>query len=235
MKTIWKKVKRFIHLTLLIIGAVALIMVVLSFTDLPYYAYHKLGTTNTKLSSAPTHIVLFGGSGMPTPDGLIRAYYTAEIANKYDSIYIIIANPDELLAIRDTAASYTHELVIRGIDSNRIRYDTIGYNTYTQAINIANMIFTDTTKFKTVLVVTTPEHMYRSVKCLQKAGIDSVGGVASFELPLDEEMLVKKGKLTKLEKDKLNLRYNMWSYLNYELVVMREYLAIGYYKLRGRI
>ena len=218
-----------------ITGSIALLMLFFSFTDIPYFAYHRLGTSGTHLQKEPDYIILFGGSGMPSPDGLIRAYYTAEMAEKYDSAKIIIANPDEMNAIRDSSASYTNELLIRGIDSNRLHYDTLGYNTYTQVENIANLIIRKSNSIPSVLVVTSPEHMYRSVKCLQKAGIDSVGGTASFELPLDEIQLIKKGKVTKLEKDKLALRYNMWSYLNYELIVMREYMAIVYYKLRGRI
>lgn len=235
MKNILNKLKRTTQWILSITGSIALLMLFLSFTDLPYYAYHRLGTSGTQLQQSPDYIILFGGSGMPTPDGLIRAYYTATVAKELDSAQIIIANPDELKAIEDSLASYTHELLIRGIDSSRIQYDTVGYNTYTQAQNIAQMILSDTSPSPVVLVVTSPEHMYRSVKCLQKAGIDSVGGTASFEIPLDEDQLIKKGKITKLEKDKLNLRYNMWSYLNYELIVMREYMAIGYYRLRGRI
>ena len=235
MKNILNSAKKIFQWFLYIMGSIALIMLFFSFTSVPYFAYHRLGTSGVHLQRSPDYIVLFGGSGMPSPDGLIRSYYTAEVALKYESAKIIIANPDEMNAKRDSSASYTYELLIRGIDSGRIQYDTLGYNTFTQAQNIAQYILGGSNSNPTILVVTSPEHMYRSVKCLQKAGIDSVGGIASFELPLDEEQLVKKGKLTKLEKDKLNLRYNMWSYLNYELIVMREYLAIGYYKMRGRI
>lgn len=235
MKTLFRKSIKTLKSGIFILGIIAIVMLFLSFTDIPYLAYHKLGTTGSKLSGTPTHIVLFGGSGMPTPDGLIRAYYTAEVAKKHDSAKIIIASPDELTALRDTSASYTNELLIRGIDTNRIQYDTAGYNTFTQAKQMTQLILSDTLSIKKVMVVTSPEHMYRSVKCLIKAGIDSVGGIASFELPIEEAQLVKQGKLTPLEKEKLNLRYNIWSYLNYELVVMREYLAIGYYMLRGRI
>lgn len=217
---------------LLVLGIIFLVMLILAFTKVPYMAYYKLGSTKTKLSHTPNYIVLFGGSGMPSPDGLIRAYYTASIANKYKHAKIIIANPNELNAIADSSASYTYELALRNIDVNRIQYDTCGYNTYTQAKHIAQIILNDTLKLKNTLVVTSPEHMFRSIRCLKKAGIDSIGGFAAFEIPLSENDLVKE-KLNHLEKEKLNLRYNVWSYLNYEFVVLREYCAISYYKVRG--
>ena len=51
-------------------------------------------------------------------------------------------------------------------------------------------------------------------------------------------MLKKNGKqLARQEKQlrSLNIRYNMWSYLKYEITVMREWCAIAYYWIRGWI
>lgn len=217
------------------IGILSTSLVFLALTDIPFWAYHRLGTSNCEIKSAPKYIILFGGSGMPSPDGLIRAYYCAQLAKKDTSAKIIIASPNELKALYDSSACYTNELTIRAIEKDRILYDTTGYNTYTQVIGIKNIITKQDDLTVPLVAITSPEHMFRSIRCLQKEGFINVGGIGSFEIPIDEELLVKDGKLTRKEKDKLQLRYNIWSYLNYELVVFREYLAIVYYKLKGWI
>jgi uncharacterized SAM-binding protein YcdF (DUF218 family) len=84
-----------------------------------------------------------------------------------------------------------------------------------------------------VLLITSPEHMYRSIHSLQKVGFKNVGGLPSFEKPISEKTL--KGKKKKGEKVALAWRYNFWSYLRYEILVLREYSAIAYYKLKGWI
>ena len=63
-----------------ILGVLLLIFIVLSFTDIPYYAYHRLGTSHAKNITKPDYIIVMGGSGMPSPEGLIRCYYAAEAA-----------------------------------------------------------------------------------------------------------------------------------------------------------
>ena len=71
------------------IGFFACLAIILSFTDIPYFAYYRLGTANTKLSDPPDMIVILSGSGMPSPDGLIRAYYGVEASRKFPDAKII--------------------------------------------------------------------------------------------------------------------------------------------------
>ncbi len=104
---------------ILVFGLFSLLMLILSFTDLPYHAYHKLGMTHAEITETPDVIVIFGGSGMPSPDGFIKAYYAAKAANKYPDSRIIIALPysdqDSLRQLRMMA----NELVLKGVDSTR--------------------------------------------------------------------------------------------------------------------
>jgi hypothetical protein len=72
------------------------------------------------------------------------------------------------------------------------------------------------------------------VKCFKKAGFEEVYGYPTFERPSDEDSLRDRKKRKQI-RPTLNLWYNLWSYLNYELLVFREYLSIGYYKVRGWI
>jgi len=83
-----------------------------------------------------------------------------------------------------------------------------------------------------VLIITTPEHMYRSIKTFKNVGFTKVGGLPTFEKPIDEEKLKETGETERIH---LSFRYNMWSYLNYEFLVLKEYCAIIYYKLKGWI
>ena len=77
--------------------------------------------------------------------------------------------------------------------------------------------------------------MYRSIKSFKKAGFIHVSGFAAFEKPVDEEKVMDKENTKDTRVRNLSLRYNMWSYLHYELLVLREYCAISYYKLKGWI
>lgn len=215
-----------------IIGIFSFILLVLSFTPLPYYAYHWLGTSNSKLKRDPDVIVLLGGSGMPSPDGLIRAYYAAEAANEYPNAKIIIAHPysegDSLYQLNLMA----HELILKGIDSLRIKFEPFGFNTHSQARNIAVMLGSGKNKLS-LLLITSPDHMYRSVSAFKKVGFENVGGNSTFEKVIDEEKIKDKENTKDVRVKGLSLRYNIWSYLNYELLVIREYCAILYYKIKG--
>lgn len=215
--------------TLLSFGTVFLIMLLLSFTSIPFWAYYNLGTKNAQLKAEPNYIIQLSGSGMPSPDGLIRTYYTAKAANKYTDAKIIVAHP---VNIDNNTDSYfiRKELTQRGVDSARIFFEPTGFNTYSQAKKISSVLSNKDSL--NLLIITSPEHLYRAIKTLKKLGFNNVGGKASFEKNLEEKMLSPKD--IKSIKN-LNLRYNMWTYLKYEITVAREYVAIAYYKFRGWI
>jgi uncharacterized SAM-binding protein YcdF (DUF218 family) len=215
-----------------ILGLLFFVLIVLSFTDVPYYAYYYLSLPQEKLERKPDLIVVLGGSGMPSPDGLIRTYYAAEAANRFKEAAVIIALPynenDSLKQLKLMA----HELILRGVDSLRIRYEPFGFNTHSQATNIAQR-YKNEIQHVALLMVTSPEHMYRSVNTFRKAGFPMVAGLAAFERPPDETGINDKAPGSDTRVKNLSLRYNMWSYLNYEVLVLREYFAIIYYKLKG--
>jgi uncharacterized SAM-binding protein YcdF (DUF218 family) len=229
----------FFRYILITLGIILLSAIILSFTDYPYWAYYWLGTHNSEIKVKPNLIVLLGGGGMPSPDGLIRAYYASLVAKEYNNASIIIAlPPDTSLCEKSPELMLAEELKMRGIKSCRIRFEKEGNNTYTQARNIARMFDNNYLDTISIYIVTSPEHMYRSVMVFRKAGFLNVGGMPSFEKSIEEEMLLKKHKnqkITDVESQQLNLRYNIWNYLKYEITVVREYTAIAYYKFRGWI
>jgi uncharacterized SAM-binding protein YcdF (DUF218 family) len=217
-----------------ITGVISFLILILSFTDIPFYAYYRLGTVNAKLTRPPDVIVILSGSGMPSPDGLIRAYYGVQAAKKYKSAKIIIALPYGEGNSLQPLQLMAQELAAKGIDSSRFQYEPMGFNTRSQALNIAAMYPAGKGGIS-MLLITSPEHMYRSVKAFRKVGFAGVGGLAAFDKPIDPEKATDTGKAKDIRVKSLNLRYNMWSYLHYELFVLREYSAICYYKLKGWI
>jgi uncharacterized SAM-binding protein YcdF (DUF218 family) len=220
-----------------IMGALFLLAVILSFTDYPFWAYYWLGTHNARLDNDPQLIVIMGGGGMPSPDGLMRCYYGASIAEEFPDAAIVIAVPEDTSLHRESPEILmAKELVIRGIDSTRIMYERYGRNTRTQALNIMSLLGKTASDTLVLRIVTSPEHMFRSVASFRKVGFAHVGGMSSFEEPIDEQLLVERDVSKRkelMEQRALGLRYNMWNYLKYEITVVREYCAIAYYKLRG--
>ena len=218
---------------ILALGTVLLITMILSLTDVPYWQYYWLGTHNCDLEKRPDYIVLMGGGGMPSPDGLIRTYYTAGAWHRAPNAKIIIAIPaDTTNVFGSPEIQMKNEIVMRGVDSTIIQFEPYGYNTISQALEIKKRFNTQQLDTVALRLVTTPEHMLRSVKVFRKVGFKHVGGTPAFEKGLDKKKLLKKKQDSEVF---LAFRYNIWSYMQYEITVVREYLALAYYKLRGWI
>jgi uncharacterized SAM-binding protein YcdF (DUF218 family) len=229
------KLKRAFNRFVKLLGWISLAGIILSFTDIPFYAYYWLGTCGADLIKKPDYIVLLGGVGMPSPEDLMRTYFTAGAALQVPDAKVIISfPPDTLYREFSPEKLMAKELEMRGVDSCRISFEYFGYSTHTQALNIKEMIPTKRPDTIAIRIVTSPEHMFRAVRVFRNVGFGFVGGTPAFESAIDEDKLIR-GKHKKTEKSLLSLRYNMWSYLKYEITVVRECCAIGYYKIRGWI
>jgi len=229
-----KTFKKIVHYFLSGIGVVAIIMIILSFTSLPYHAYHWTGYFNNNVpDSKPNTIVLMGAGGFPGSESLLRCYYTAEAASEFPEANIIIAFP----ADTNNFEASDHQLMIRelmhrGVDSSRITSEKQGHNTYTQAVNISKMINLESR----LLIVTSPVHTYRSIKTFEKQGFKYVFSSATIEgYTADSLFLSASDKNRKIKSPDSNLgfRYNMWGYLKYQIEVAREWIAIAYYRFKG--
>ena len=217
------------------LGWVMFVAILLSFTDIPFWAYYWLGTSGADLTKKPDYIVLLGGVGMPSPEDLMRTYTVSGAWEQVPDAKIIIAFPDDS-AKKEYSPELlmAQELKMRGVDSLLISFEKKGISTRTQALNVACIIGDSNLVNTAIRIVTSPEHMFRAVRSFRKAGFKYVGGTPAFEAAIRETRLIKD-KDSKGEKRLLNIRYNMWSYLKYEITVVREFCAIGYYKLRGWI
>lgn len=218
------------------LGMFLIVAIMLSFTDLPFWAYYWLGTHDVDLESEPNLIVLMGGGGMPSADGLIRCYSAVNIADESPDAKIIIAIPcDTAMPEESPERLMANELILRGIDSSRFIFEPYGSNTISQVQNMRAMFESNALDTLVIRIVTSPEHMLRSVKVFRKAGFKYVGGQPAFGKDIPEELLKKNSQTESEAPAGVGIRYNMWNYLKYEITVLREYCAIVYYKLKGWI
>jgi uncharacterized SAM-binding protein YcdF (DUF218 family) len=177
-----------------------------------------------------------GAGGLPGPESLLRCYYAATAADSFPDSKIIVAFPVE---DDDFEGSENESMVIelqkRGISAERIVSETTGTNTYTQAKEIVHLI---ANKSAPILIISSPEHIYRCIRTFRKQGFTEVNGLPTFAQSTSDDVFYspeeEKGIRKRTERN-VAFRYNMWSYLQYEILVMREATAIAYYKVKGYI
>lgn len=223
---------------LLFLGAISFIMLILSFTSLPYWADYYLGISANTLEEDPEVIVVLGGGGMPSSSGLIRTYYGAKAALVYKDAKIIIALPGDTLDKNSSIRLMAEEMIMRGVDSNRIVYENEGTNTRWEALNVKSHFFPNSNP--AILLVSSPSHMFRSVKTFQKAGFTNVGGLPSFGRATETSLVydaIQLGGSSSVPDvgNQISLRYSLWARLHIQISVFREYMAIAYYWLMGWI
>jgi uncharacterized SAM-binding protein YcdF (DUF218 family) len=232
IKSVGKIIKRFF----LASGVFFILLIVLSFTDYPYLMYHWLGTSECKPVKSADYIVVMGAGGLPGPESLLRCYYAASVADSFPDSRLIIAFPVEKDAFEGSENELmVKELIERGILPGRILTETNGTNTYAQAKEIAGLVHDADAS---LLIVSSPEHIYRCIKTFRNQGFTDVNGLPTFENPTNDEIFSSpsdKNNILKNAERNVSLRYNMWSYLQYEIMVLREATAIVYYKLKGYI
>lgn len=231
---VFQRLLKIMKVFLIALGVIFAFAIALSFTDHPFWAIYWLGTHNADLDTEPNMLVVMGGGGMPSADGLNRCYHAAMTAQLHGNCKIIIAVPSDTAKKEESPEKLmAHELIIRGIDSTRFLFENAGTNTYTQVMNVKNMLSEFDPDTIAIQVITSPEHVFRSVAVFRKAGFKYVGGHPSFEVDINRESLLEKKEMKRLQDERLKLRYNMWNYMKYEITVVREYCAIFYYKIRG--
>lgn len=222
------------------LGILFLLMLILSFTTLPFWGYYWLGTSQSKITGRPDYIVLLGGGGMPSESNLMRAYYVFRAASESTQSKIVISIPGDLTDPACTARLVAEELTSKGIDSLRIKFEALGTNTRSQALYLQQLNAEKLTD-KSILLITSPEHMRRAVLVFKKAGFTNVSALPAFEKALESNLLFKDDDLggNKLPVPDIGnhtaVRYQFWNHLKYEILIAREMAALGYYKIRGWI
>ena len=215
-----------------ILGGLFLLMVVLAFTSVPFWAHYRLGQNpNREMQfTHPQYVVMFGGAGMPSEDNLMRLYHTAALARHFE-VPVVLVHPEDSLC----QAEMTRLLRQGGIDS--VLYMTEGANTRSQALELKEN-YPELVHCQCV-VVTSPEHVKRTVKCLNKVGFQNVIGKAAYPATVDFDLSLKKQKLGGNEAvpsvESVKMRYTFFNYLKLEITCLREYFALAYYRIKGWI
>ena len=214
------------------LGIIFAAMIALAFTSTPFHWWFHLGQNPDKetVITHPESIVMFGGAGMPSEDNLIRLYHTAALAKHFEAPVILVHPKDSICQ-----AEMTRYLQQNGI--NNIQYMTDGSNTRSQAVELMKR-YPEAAQNQ-LIVVTSPEHVKRTVKCLEKAGFTHVLGKAAFPATVDFDLTLQKHKLggNKVipSVENVKMRYTFFNYLKLEITCMREWIALAYYKVKGWI
>lgn len=219
------------------IGCIFILFCILAFTKLPFWAYYRLGTFENKITKPPTTIILLSGSGIPSESGLLRAYFTAEIGKKYPEAKIVISMPGDISDSLGDPQLTANELFIRGIDLKRISFEDEGRNTRQQALKLSEGK-TQAQLNQSITLVTAPEHMKRAVLVFRKCGFTDVSGYPTFGNSIQIDMTfndsdLKGNKYVPSIGNNLQVRYQFWTQLKLEILVIREYFGLAFYKLKG--
>ncbi|HZL09335.1 MAG TPA: YdcF family protein [Prolixibacteraceae bacterium] len=221
-------------------GMLFLVLLILSFTSLPYWGYYWLGTSQSEITEKPDYIVLLGGGGMPSESGLMRVFFVHRAAVESPKSRIIISIPGNPADSASTARMVAAELIQKGIDPQRILYEELATNTRSEALHLQRFNAENLTA-KPVLLVTSPEHMRRAVLVFKKAGFTRLNALPTFENAIEANLFFDDDKLggNKMPIPDIgnhtSVRYQFWNHLKYEILIAREMVALGYYKLRGWI
>ncbi|MCH7534770.1 MAG: YdcF family protein [Bacteroidetes bacterium] len=225
-----KKITRYL---LIATGCFFLILLTLSFTTLPFWMYYDLGAHEEKLAQNPEYIILLGAGGMPSAENLMRIHTTCAAAANFPYAKIVVALPGDTTDKESSVMLMREEIMAKGISRDRIILESRGANTRSQSFEVGKLI----PKNAPCIIVTSMYHMYRSIGTFRKEGFSNLGSQSAYEIPLegnlvyDDDELGDNGMIDMSENTQL--RYQFWIHLKYELLVIREYLAIAYYKMKG--
>lgn len=226
-------------LLLALSGLFFITLLILAFTTLPFWAYYNLGTRYCQITKPPAVIVVLSGNGIPSSDALLKSYYTAKLYKANPTAKIIIAMPGNPSDSSSDPNRFAADLRMRGVDNESITFEHTGRNTHEQAIKISAGKNAMQLR-QPVVIIASPEHIRRSVLVFRKCGFTDISGLPTFEFALNADLSfsdheMKGNKLIPNIGNNLQLRYQFWNHLKYEILVAREYFALGYYKMRGWI
>ncbi len=204
-----------------IIGLIAFVAVIVACIGIPRPFVNWITMAEAALATEPDYIVVLGGGGIPSESGLIRTYYGAEASHQFPEAEVIVSLPTEEDPEVSSVGRMRDELVMRGVPASVVRMEHKALNTHQQSEAIRELIGLDQLQ-SPVLIVTSPEHMRRSILSFRRAGFHNVGGLHASSMNHESD----PGKAT-------FARYGFWSTLRTEVSYLREMVALAYYRLRG--
>lgn len=173
-------------------------------------------------SSQTDYILLLPCGGIPSSCMLARTYRAAEEHKKNPGSRIIISHKVEGQIETSTTGQIRDELVFRGVPADAILFETRARSTAEHAKFIKEAKLGDMEKDR-YLIVTSPTHIRRSVMSFRAAGFRHIYAAPAFDVYGSEDLGAG-----------LFIRYSLWGSLNLEIEVIRELIAIGWYKVTGK-
>lgn len=216
------------------ISSLVLLAGLFAFSDGPFYLLHWLATSAGEQHSKPTHIVILGGGGYPGEQTLLRTWHAADLAATFPLTEVLVSQASDSMQ-ENAAEQLREELIMRGVDSSRISLQTQARNTREEAL-LAYRLLGDSAR---VRIVTAPEHMRRAVLSFEAAGFSHVSGHPAYsdpgipDLRYSDSSLGGRGVPVPEVGSSTQLRYRFWNHLHYELLCLRECVALLWYRLHG--
>jgi uncharacterized SAM-binding protein YcdF (DUF218 family) len=232
--------KRLLDAFVRLAGWIFIFVMLSALLGLPWKVYGWLARDIGEFEGAPDIIVMMGGGGIPSESGLMRTWQTAREAARFPRARVLIAHPFEEGESDSNPNPIVKELVMRGVSETRILREGKGRHTREQADRVRELLDGMEDRVR-LLIITSPEHMRRSLLSFKKAGFPHVRGRAVMPQPIEanleygSEPDTKKPSMESLVGHSLMLRYRIWDNLGLTVRVARELAALAYYRAKGWI
>lgn len=242
MKKIIRNLKKIFFYPFTTLGIISFIYIIFAFTSIPYNILYKQGIKFFNETIKPDYIIMMGAGGMPEKNNLIRQYYAVNLLKKFPESTLIIALPGNINDTNSSIYILYKDFLDKNISKDRILIENIGVNTRSQAINILKILKEKEHDLKNIniLIVTSPEHIPRSILSFRKLGITKSYGYPAFSYDLESNLIFSHKETQGIKiltsiGGSIKLRYRFWEYIKIEISLTREYLALIYYKINGWI
>lgn len=217
-------------------GAAALGVIALALTPWPWRWYESMALPGPAADGAPDVLVVLGGGGIPSSSGLTRTWKAAEAARLFPEAKVIVALPREPGEGED--GPMERELMLRGVEKERLLREGQGRNTREQAVEVRRMLEERGWERAVVGIVTSPDHMKRSWLSFRKAGLSSLVPYPSWpeaiKVSLDYHEAELGGRsLGGVVGGSDTVKYRFWDNLSVLVLCVRETVAIWYYQWQG--
>ena len=169
----------------------------------------------------PEIIVVLGGGGIPSESGLIRCYYAAQFGAGRTGLTYVVSLPADKDPETNSVGRMRDELVLRGVAPAQIRMESRGLDTHDQAVRTLALLG-ETARRRPLVVVTSGYHLRRAILAFRAVGFTDVAGLNAVSIGAEADF----GMFTWL-------RYGLWNNLAREAEIVRELIALGWYKFRG--
>ena len=201
-------------------AAMFALQLIVAVTGPPHVLTDWLTCKKLQPRETPRNIVVLGGGGIPSTTSLVRLYYAAEYGRGLTGTVFVVSLPASVDPEHASVGRMRDELVMRGIPAARIRMETRGLGTRDEAVRVRELLG-DEALPEPLVLVSSEFHLRRAVLAFRRVGFANVRGLQADDVGAEAEFRFA------------NLRYGIWGNFAREAVIMRELIALLFYKLCG--